>query len=193
MARVGIDLDGVCYNFENSVRQYLVDKRGHDAASLPDPIGWNIDEQWGMTRQQFKDHCHKGVNWGIIFGVGAPYPGTVEGFAQLRAAGHSIHIVTARSYGNPGMSALNTQEWLDDYGLEFDTITYSHDKTIVNVDVMIDDRAENLIDLRNAGMTAVAMDRPWNRNRTDLDGILRVQSLVEFATLVDTLTESPAA
>nr|WP_296763992.1 hypothetical protein [Rhodococcus sp. (in: high G+C Gram-positive bacteria)] len=191
MARIGLDMDGVVYNFENSVRTFLVDEWGYNPEELPAPIGWAIDEQWGMSREAFREACHEGVDAGVIFRDGDPYPGTAEGFALLREAGHTIHIVTARTYGKPGMAALNTQEWLDEHGLEYDTITYAHDKTVVATDYMIDDKVENYDDLLRAGTYPMLLNQNWNQ---DSAGVKRgrVNTLPEFAYFVNALSPDPA-
>lgn len=184
MARIGIDLDGVIYNFEESVRHYLVNWEGYSRDELPDPTGWHIDKQWGMTRKQFQMYCHLGVDIGVIFLHGGAIRAAREGVSALREQGHTIHICTARDYGQSGASASNTARWLAHESIYYDSLTFSHDKTIVAVDYMIDDRIENYDALVGAGVRAVLMDQPWNQDEEDQRGRVRASDMLDFANMV---------
>lgn len=182
--RIGLDLDGVCYNFENAVRWHLIQNHGYTPESLPDPIGWNLEERWGMSRAEFRDFCDGGVDSDIIFTYGAPYPGVVEGLQRIAKAGHSIHVVTARGYGQPGRSAYNTERWLHVWGIPYATMTFSHDKTVVANDIMIDDKLENYDELETAGIPPVLMDQVWNQDTPGGKIRTRVHNMGEFADLI---------
>lgn len=165
--RIGVDLDGVCHNFEHGVREYLIDHHGYDAQDLPDPTEWHFHKAWGITREHFESICNDGVDAGYVFLKGVPYAGTVEGLWRLREAGHSIHIVTARFFGRPGNAQRNTMRWLTQHDVPFDTITFARDKTVVRTDYMIEDNIPNFDALQAAGTHAVLMDRPWNQDTPD--------------------------
>lgn len=182
--RIGIDLDGVCYRFENAVRRHLMVNHGYTRESLPDPIGWNLEERWGMNRDQFRAFCDEGVDADIIFTYGAPYPKVIDGVQAIARAGHSIHVVTARGYGQPGASESATARWLDTWNIPFDTLTFAHDKTVARTDIMIDDKLENYDELEAAGTHAVLMDQKWNQDIPGGKTRNRVKDMLEFADLI---------
>lgn len=177
MARVGVDLDGVCYDFSSSLRYYLWGWCRYDEATLPEPTRWEFYEDWGLTLDQFIEVCNEGVNAGVIFSHGDPFPGTKDALLALKAKGHTIHIVTDRSFGSNGRSEGATRAWLDRHKLPFDSITFSADKTIVNTDFFVDDKLQNYDALRAAGVEVYLYDRPWNQ---DIEPRLRVPSLAAF-------------
>lgn len=174
--RIGIDLDGVAYNFDASLKHYLVENEGFDPADLPDPEGWHFyRDQWGMTDEEFAAHCSKGVDAGVVFLHGDPHAGTADALRRLKAAGHTLHVVTHRTYGT--RSVQNTMEWLQRHGIPFDTITFSGDKTLMEVDAFIEDNTDNYDALEAAGRMPFLIDRPWNRHHADAR---RVHSWEQF-------------
>lgn len=75
----------------------------------------------------------------------APKPGASERIAELRAAGHTVVIHTARNMattgGNVGKAVANigkiTLDWLSRHGIEYDEICFGKP----NAEVYLDDRA----------------------------------------------------
>lgn len=177
MSRVGVDLDGVCYDFADSLRTFLEGTH----RKYPEPTRWEFYEDWGFTLPEFIELCHEGVNAGVIFTEGDPFPGTVEALTRLHSAGHTIHIVTDRSFGSAGGSEAATRLWLDGHKIPFDSLTFTSDKTIVRADYFIDDKLQNYDELFAAGVEVYLFDRPWNQHPTPRD---RVSSLAEFVEKV---------
>jgi hypothetical protein len=187
MAKVGLDLDGVYYDFEESFRKFLVWIGVRRREQCPPSTHWNFYENWtddngrGLTLQQFLDYCHQGVNAGFIFTMGSPFPGVAQAHQALKDAGHSLHFITDRSFGLPGRSETATRQWLASHHLHFDSITFASDKTITRPDFMIDDKLENYDAMDSVGCEVYLLDRPWNKD----DGSRRrVTSLAEFVGLV---------
>lgn len=176
--RVGIDLDGCVYDFGGAFREYLVALGYRTAEECPEPTRWEFYEDWGFTTAEFLQHCHEGVDEGIIF-RGAALAGAKEAFDLLRSAGHTIHIVTDRSFGSGEGSPGATRAWLAAHGLEFDSLTFARDKTLVKVDVMVEDKIENYDALVDAGVLMFLIDRPWNHRENDTRN--RVSGILEFA------------
>ncbi|PZR55244.1 hypothetical protein DNL40_02415 [Xylanimonas oleitrophica] len=183
--RVGIDLDGVCYDFAASVREHIIRSAGRDPGRLgrhyPDPTRWEFYEDWDLTLPEFLDVCHEGVRAGVIFTHGAPFEGVPEAFDRIRAAGHTIHIVTDRRFGGPGLAEAATLRWLDAHALPFDTITFAADKTIARLDVMVDDKPANYHALNAAGVATYLLTRPWNAHVEDAH---RVRDLLHYAEVI---------
>lgn len=179
--RVGIDLDGVCYDFAASFRRYLHEHEGFPCWWTPQATRWEFYEDWGFTLDEFLNLFNRGVDAGVIFAHGQPYANTQEAFKWIKAAGHTIHIVTDRSMGRPGASEKATRVWLDKYDMPFDSLTFSADKTVVNLDVMVDDKPSNYEALRAAGVDARLLTRPWNQHVPDAR---RVRDLLHFAEVI---------
>lgn len=182
--RVGIDLDGVVYDFADSLREYLLHAGLRDAADMPEPLRWEFYEDWGYSVEEFLDHCHAGVDAGFVFRHGRPFPGVLEAFQRIRAAGHTIHIVTDRSFGTvAGGSQAATSEWLQAHGLFYDSLTFTADKTIVCVDTMVDDKLANYDALKAVGVAVYLLTRPWNKT-SEPDERHRVLDLLHYAEVV---------
>lgn len=181
MARIGIDLDGVCYDFAASLREYCIQACLRFKHECPDATRWEFYEDWGFSLDEFLIACHRGVEAGVIFTHGDPYPNVREAFDRLRAAGHTIHIITDRSFGREGASEAATRGWLDRHGLRFDSLHFTADKTIVKVDAMVDDKLANYDALDAAGVNVWLHKRPWNK-----DGVSRrtVLDLLHFSEVV---------
>jgi hypothetical protein len=102
---------------------------------------------------------------GHLFFSQEPHDGAVEGLHKLRELGHTLHIMTYRIF--PG-AINNTDRWLEKHGVPFDSLSFTKDKTIVPVHVMIEDNVENARILRDNGTVAVVVNRAWNQ---EWDGI----------------------
>lgn len=190
---VGVDLDGVLYYFKSSWCQYVVDAGlvPADQVSTEEGAAYAFYEDHGFTAEQFWQQCHDGVDAGVIFRVGEPRPGAVDAIARLKAAGHRIHIKTARHFGAEGASERNTREWLAEHGIEFDTLTMTTDKTAgPRCDVFIEDSVANYDALVAAGVRAALVNVPWNEPHDD--GRARVADVGEFATAVLALADEIA-
>jgi hypothetical protein len=183
--RVGIDLDGVCYDFAESLRCYLYENDLSKSYSIIDgePDKWHFYLDWGMTVDDFLKHCHNGADAGWIFGSGEPRDDAPSALEFMKAFDNTIHIITDRSFGStPEISEKNTKQWLDVWGFEYDTLTFSADKTSVPTDIFIEDKLENYDALVAAGVDCYLVDRPWNQDNSKYRK--RVRSIQQFATLV---------
>lgn len=187
MARVGIDLDGVCYDFAASLRQSLCNLAPFGSARLcpthskmySDPQRWEFYKDWGFSDSEFKHHVRKGVDAGIVFLYGAAHEGTKEAWEALKAAGHDIIVGTDRdSLGGPN-ARKNTYDWLEREGLAPDEVHFQANKTLVpDCDYFVDDKLENYDALDAAGVKVYLWDRPWNQD--DSKERRRVSSWDEF-------------
>lgn len=188
---IGLDLDGVGYDFLGSLRQFLVSSTGRHASELPDAVRWEFYEDWGLTLQEFLAHCHAGVDAGVVFSYGPPIHRYAQLVARLRTAGHRVHLVTDRAFGAAGASQAATRHWLARHNIVVDTLTFSADKTCVPTQVFIEDKLSNYDALAAAGVHAVLLNRPYNQ--VPDDGRRRVDTLEQFADLVDAIAAQPDA
>jgi 5'(3')-deoxyribonucleotidase len=174
--RIGFDLDGVLYDFVNALRVYMVHHRGYPAYRLGASTSWNFfKDNWGMTTDEFLSIYEDGVNAGVVFTHGNIEEGAIDLLHSLREHGHTVHIVTHRTIGSKAQQA--TVDWLSREGFEWDSLTFSEDKTIIKTDIFIEDKVENFLDLEESGVRSFIMDRAWNQH---LSTPYRVNSLKDF-------------
>lgn len=172
----GIDLDGVCYDFVESVRSYLIGSHGFLRDELPETTSWNFyEDNWEMSYETYLEYVTMGVDEGHIFLDGDPIEGTFAALCSIKDMGGQVNIVTHRYQGKH--SVQNTVEWLQREGIPFDTLTFAKQKSIVNNDVFIEDNVDNFMDLERNGIRSFLIDRPWNRYH---DTPYRVFSWGEF-------------
>lgn len=184
MARVGIDLDGVLYNFTHAFRRYLVENHGFRPEHCPEPMRWEFYEDWGIQLPQFLALCDMAADAYKLWSCGELWGGDEvrDALQQLQRDGHTLHIITHREFGShKAVSAFQTGRWLYYCQVPYDTLTFSGDKTIVPTDWMIEDNVDNYLALEASGCRSVLIDRPWNQG---LPGARRVKSVQEFANLV---------
>lgn len=161
--KVGFDLDGVLYPFDQALAEYFLD-RGTRPEALPTPQSWHFYKDWGLKADGFDYTCHEATRYGDLFNCLPPYPGAADAVRKVKAAGHSIHIITARNYGNPGQAQSQTVKWLNRYGIPYDTLTFSSDKTIVTTDVYLDDKISNVESFKDTKTTGILLRRSWNND-----------------------------
>lgn len=176
--RIGIDLDGVCYDFGGSLIEYLVTHRKMNRKLLTPSTRWDFYLDWGLTLEDFLEACHEGAKAEVVFAYGDAFPGTHEALQRLVDAGHTLHVVTDRSFGGPGVSEAITAKWVARELPKIASLTFSPDKTVANVDAMIDDKLQNYDALEEQGCAVYLFDRPWNQDPGDHRH--RVTSMDEF-------------
>lgn len=187
--RIGIDADGVIYDWTESMRAYIHKASGRPRDTMPDPDQWNTWESWGMPKTEFFGWFERGVEAGEVWHTGYLEPGVLEVFQQFKADGHTIHIVTHRNKFPTGMA--NTCLWLEREGVPYDTLTFAADKTVVKTDIFIEDNVDNYLALEAAGVVPVLITRPWNINVSSSLGFTwpssafrRVDTFQEFGDVV---------
>lgn len=185
---IGVDIDEVMYDFVDSLRRWLI-LNGHQPHYTRISDKWGFFVDWGLTEAEFAHACHTGVDAGIIFRTGDPAPGTALALTRLLAAGHRIHLVTARAFGEPGKCEESTRAWLAEHGIPYTTLTFSADKTVRHTDLFIDDHVLNYKALVAAGVNAYLHTQDWNIN-FDVPPEQRVASITEFADRVLALHET---
>jgi 5'(3')-deoxyribonucleotidase len=162
-----------------------------DLNTYKEPDNWYFHRELGLTDSEFMQHFVDGVNAGVIFGYGTAYPGTRKAVQDIINLDHSIHIITDRAVGDPGIAFGLTGKWVAKYlPKPIQSITFSRDKTIVPTDMMIDDKLSNYEDLEATDCEPWLLDRPWNQSSDS--SIRRVYSLKEFADKVRERSLVPA-
>ena len=190
--RLGIDLDGVLYDWHLDMREWV---RISTGIEYPQPTTWNFSEkEWGMSREEFTNHWHEGVRAGHVFRKQPPLTEGVEVLHRL-AKDHDLFIITSRLL--PGLEDQcrdNTMGWIEEYGIPYDELhLVGHGKseicTDLEIDIMIDDAIHNYEDIRkNSRTLPVMLTMPWNKDHLAWD---RVDSWTEFEAFVTRLATKP--
>lgn len=174
--RVGVDIDDVIFPWYARAHQLCVKAGITNGVS---PTTWSPHEEYGCTLQDWLDVMECGTLDDTLYS-GAPYPGAIDALWRLRGAGHSIHLVTARGFFVLGrMIREQTINWLDDYGVPHDTLTFTKDKTIVRADVFVDDSAKNVAELVAAGMSTWMVNQPHNATAIHSPRVNHVSEFVD--------------
>ena len=181
--RVGLDLDGVFYDFGASFNRYMA-SIGHDPVfTSPEPDRWTFFDHI-MPPAEFVQHCNDGVEAGIIF-RGPARTLSFETLWTLHDAGHDLIVITDRSFGkSPESSQKATLEWwYDEHGFPPITeIAFSPDKTILPTDIFVEDKKENYDALIDAGTPCALINRPWNMEK---DGRFRISDVSDYPDVID--------
>lgn len=157
--RIGLDLDGVIYQFDKTA-QYMIAK--HRGLRLREHQDWDHTQYWrGVDRAEW-DWLWKEEQTDALFRHGHLYRGSIEFVQDLNELGQIV-IVTKR----PITADAVTHEWLSFHfpsvyrDLEVH-ILQAGSKSEVEVDVLIDDLDRNTAGAKALGRYAILMDRPWN-------------------------------
>lgn len=165
---IGVDLDGVMFDYTENITRFILDSLAevapHDTAKRDlildtPPSQWHFYRDWGYTDEEFVAFNQQAAAAGKLYRGGIE-PGWVTTLGKLKAAGHSVHIITARFEGAPGPTA----DWLIQHEVPHDALTFAKDKSKLGLDVLIDDRHENIADWVATGAPGILYDKPWNQH-----------------------------
>ena len=185
MAVVGLDLDGVIFNFTKAFVEHVAWCRPDIDCGDPEveAPAWDWFMAWPMTREEFLAEMTCAVDHMELFWTAELYePDTGWQVQRLQEAGHYVHIVTHRFSGSaPNSSEAATYWALSRNGVRYDEITIAKDKTSVLTDWFIEDNVDNYEALRLAGVNAFLIDRPYNQHQRYAH---RVKTLEQFVNIV---------
>lgn len=182
--RIGVDLDGVVYEWEKTARYMLREYRGlrhptyglHKASDSWDYIPRQVSpEDWYWL-------WHEGVDRGL-FRYGHVTKGAILGLQALLGAGHDLLVVTHR----PKAAVQDTLAWLAYLNIpwsEVHILSNGEPKSSVFAEVLIDDKPENVIEWRDSDRRALLFHRPWNASE-EIEGVRRVYDWAEAADLLN--------
>jgi 5'-nucleotidase len=167
---LGLDLDGVCADYTGGFRRFVATERGVSEHSLPDPVDWDWTRcGWGIdSRQEYLDLHARAVAAGMFRDL-EPLPGASEALWRLSDAGVRIRVITHRLVvsGGHGAAAADTVTWLERHRIPFWDLCFMADKPQVGADLYVDDSPGNVRAFREAGLSVLVFDQPYNRH---LDG-----------------------
>ena len=183
-----LDIDGVLYPFPEMFTPYAAGQLGRELAL--DTTNWEFYEEWGVDYDGFVDLVTRGVAERRLWWEGAPYvdvPGAID---RLRAAGHRLHLVTARDITGTEAAMAATNHWIATHDLQVESVNMAQDKPTVlatlGLDpascVAVDDGPQHVLAWEEAGVFAVVLDR-WGTYR---GGHRTAHDLGAFVDFVDT-------
>jgi 5'-nucleotidase len=163
---LGVDLDGVCADYEGAFRASVARQFARAPDSLPPQTVMDAYSQWGLSFEEFEEAHRRAVLDDNMFRHMAPLPGVSEALWELSDLGVWIRIITHRLIFNWAheTSAADTAAWLDQHKIPYRDLCFIGDKPNVGADLYIDDSPTNIISLRDAGKTAIVFDQPYNRD-----------------------------
>ncbi len=162
---LGVDLDGVCADYNLAFRDIVAEHRGVDPESLTLEVTWDFLE-WGMDRQDFLNHHGRAVLEHRLFANMPPIEGVAESLWRLSDAGVWIRLITHRLVSNWSHATVvsDTVAWLDRVGIPYRDICFLGDKPQVEADVYIEDAPHNVEALRADGNETIVFTQSYNRH-----------------------------
>lgn len=166
-----LDVDGVLYPLPELFTPYAAERLGRPLEL--DTTNWEFYTEWGLGYDDFVELLGEGVRERRLWWSGTPYPDVVPAIARIRAAGHRIHVVTARDVSGIEAEAFDaTEHWLDGHGITVETINLAQDKTVVidrlGLDprscVAVDDGPHYITSFNGIGVYGIVLDR-WGSYR----------------------------
>lgn len=181
---LGVDLDGVCAEYNEGIRQVLADERGIRPDQLPAARSWDFLE-WGLDAQSFGELHRRAVLDRRMLRDLPIMEGCAEALWRLSDAGVWIRIITHRLALNWGhqVSVSDTVDWLDRNQIPYRDLCFLGRKPEVEAHAYIEDAPHNIEALRAGGNTVIVFDQPYNDG---LDGP-RARDWVEVEQLVTNL------
>lgn len=163
---LGVDLDGVCADYEGAFRASVARQLTRDPDTLLAQTVMDAYSQWGLTFEQFEEAHRRAVLDDRMFRHMEPLPGVSEALWELSDRGVWIRIITHRLIFNWAheTSAADTAAWLDQHRIPYRDLCFIGDKPNVGADLYIDDSPTNVVSLREAGKTVIVFDQPYNRD-----------------------------
>lgn len=184
---VGIDLDGVMYDFASVFHEYAQNRLNKE---LSTPQTWDFYHEWGMSDVEFEILLAEGIQKLRLFNLAPPMEKTVEGWNLLKEQGIQLHVLTHRGH----LAYEQTVQWLTKHGLIPDSLHFVRTKSILKIIskdecAAIDDYPLYYDQYEKAGILSFLRTQPWNAEKY----ARRATDLLDFAEKVVTLNNAKKA
>ena len=179
---LGLDLDGVCADYEGGFRDHCARLTGRPSSEFGPQTHWSfVESGWVGTEAEFYDLHARAVGGGLFADMSA-LTGVSKRLWQLSDAGVHIRVITHRLCinGTHAKTASDTVAWLETHNIPYRDLCFVADKSQVGADVYIDDAPHNVAALRASGGYTIVFDTLYNRG---IDGP-RAHNWAEAADLI---------
>ncbi len=191
---LGVDLDGVCAEFYETLRPLAAEWLGRPLDELTTEVSYGLPE-WGITSDSYPKLHRWAVTQRSLFKVLTPIPGAAPALRRMSDQGVRIRIITHRLFITHFHAAAISQtvSWLDWNGIPYWDLCFMADKGAVGANLYVEDTPTNVVTLRAAGNEVVVFTNSTNR---EVDGPRadtweQVEALVRERTKDLTLMVAP--
>lgn len=157
---VAFDMDGTLYKWGVRLNEILLeldpnfpiidDEARTDFSHFSDGSGRQEIIDQAMAHDRFYDSLE-------------PYDGAIQAVKDTYAAGYLVIFLSTPSISNPMCMANKAEQIRKDFGEEaVKHLILSHDKTIVNTDILVDDKP-TITGYATPTWTRIMADHSWNR------------------------------
>ena len=181
---LGVDLDGVCADFYEKMREITAEWLEQPIENLPREVSYGLGE-WGIeTPKQYERLQRFAVTQRRLFATVSMVPGARKYLRMLSNDGARIRIITNRLFIQyfHNFAITQTIEWLDQEAIPYWDLCFMKDKEQVGADIYIDDTEDNILSLRKRGLYTICFANSTNRTV----GPPRANSWKEVYELVQT-------
>lgn len=167
---LGVDLDGVCADFYEGLRNVAAEWLGVPLEKLTRNFSYGLKE-WRLERAGGYDDLHRfAVTQRQLFSSLCPVDDAPAVLRRLSAKKVWIRIITHRLF-IPHFhqeAVRQTIEWLDRQGIPYWDLCFMKDKTAVGADLYIEDSPKNIKALREDKHRTIIFTNSTNVGLTGL-------------------------
>lgn len=161
------DMDDVLFDWSDRLRQGMLADRL--LAPHVDRPRDTFDCYAGLDEDE-REAMHDVLRAPFFYQFLRPLPGALEALRASEEAGHENFIVTTPWLANPHCTSEKVTSVREHLGEKWvKRLVLTHDKTIVDGDVLLDDR-DRITGAGRSRWTRVWMDQPWNQVPADAVG-----------------------
>jgi 5'(3')-deoxyribonucleotidase len=166
---IGVDLDGVCADFYERMREVAAEWFERDKKSLTKDVSYGLPE-WGVRTDDDGEHYRSLHRFAVtardLFSTVKMIPGARRVLRQLSDEDFRIRIITHRLFINyfHAIAVQQTIEWLDTHGIPYWDLCFMKDKHQVGADIYIEDSPSNVRALRREGLYTICFANSTNKD-----------------------------
>lgn len=189
---IGVDLDGVVVDFQNTWAELYIEYFDHwIAPEALDKYDALLDETHFENIQEFYAWFHRASGWHKL-----PYlPGSRGGVDAILAAGHEVRFITARPWNAkiPTDDWLMLSPWSGTREVRLHVLSNGESKGTIKCDIYIDDTPSVIDDLVKQAKQVIVFDQAWNRDVHNGHYVRRARDWDDVVQLVDSIPRQQAA
>jgi 5'(3')-deoxyribonucleotidase len=171
---LGVDLDGVCGDYESALRRVVAIECGVTEDSIPAQRTWGFSESgWPVHDENHHRELHRlGVVKHQMFATMPEMQGASDALWRLSDAGIHIRLITHRLYVSWDHADVVSQTvaWLQQERpdgrplIPYRDLCFMADKAEVGADLYVDDAPHNVLALRRAKADVICFTHAYNED-----------------------------